>query len=280
MTNVVGAQTKNDYNLLVHKKDLNIKSFDAANVDSISFFEIPPFNTGDDFTIEEKEITSSSVKIDFIPKDKNLTYYACITHQDGFDRAWDEYGSLYNMDKDYWVWMGQIYNKDWLEVLKTQALKGDYSLDGNEDYGFILWDEVYYAYCFGLDEQGEMNTPLYLKKYKTPVPVKSDNTLLVESIVPGDNGAVKIKVNASNNDQYYVAAQKKSYVDFYVNSLGSVEAMFKYTISRIDPGMYLHKGSEEIELYCATPNTDYVLIVCGYDGGPTTEIQLRDFRTQ
>ncbi len=83
----LGAQTKKDYNLLVHQKDGQQVTLDAAEIDSISFMKLPPINTGDDFSIEVDEITSSSLNVKFTPKDNNITYYACLTDQLAFDRA-------------------------------------------------------------------------------------------------------------------------------------------------------------------------------------------------
>ncbi len=277
----LGAQTKKDYNLLVHQKDGQQVTLDAAEIDSISFMKLPPINTGDDFSIEVDEITSSSLNVKFTPKDNNITYYACLTDQLAFDRAWDEYGSIYEMDKGWWQYLAEVYSKSWLEILPSQVSKGPYTMHGSDDYGFILWDHTYYAYCYGLDAEGQITTPYYIKQYKTPKPNPSRNVLTIESITPGDENKVKVKINQSNEDQYYVCAQKKSYVDYYVESLGSVDAMFKNLIMSMNPTqLYLHNGSKDIELYCGTSNADYVLIVCGYDGGPTTAIQLKDFKTK
>lgn len=280
MAFTVGAQTKNDYNLLVHQKDGKVVTYDAAEVDSISFLELPAFNTGDDFVIEPAEITSSVIKVNIVPKDKDITYYACFTDQVGYGRAWDEYGSIYAMDKEWWTYMASQYNKTWLEILPSQVNKGGYTIDGGTDYGFILWDHEYYAYCYGLNMQGEMTTPLYIKKFKTLTPTPSENKITVESVTPGEDGKVMVKITTTNDDPYYVGAQKKSYIESWAKNLGSNEAMFKKLISQQNPTpLYIHNGSQEIELYCATRNADYSVIICGYDGGPTTELQLVPFRT-
>ncbi|MCI6703062.1 MAG: hypothetical protein MR455_07035 [Prevotella sp.] len=280
MAFTVGAQTKNDYNLLVHQKDGKVVTYDAAEVDSISFLEMPAFNTGDDFVIEPAEITSSVLKVNIVPKDKNITYYSCFTDQTGYGRAWDVYGSIFNMDKEWWVYVASLYSKTWTDILPSQVNKGDYTMDGGTDYGFILWDHEYYAYCYGLSLEGEITTPIYMQKYKTLSPTPSENKITVESVTPGEDGKVMVKISTTNDDPYYVGAQKKNYIDSWVKDLGSNEAMFKNLISQQHPTpQYIHKGSQEIELYCATKNADYQVIICGYNGGPTTEIQLVPFRT-
>ncbi|RRC98416.1 hypothetical protein [Prevotella sp. OH937_COT-195] len=280
MVTSLGAQTKNDYNILVHKNDGQVVTVDASEVDSISFFEMPPINTGDDFTIEADEITSSSIKLTITPKDKNSTFYTSLLYQEAYDKAWDKYGSIYDMDKAWWQFLAENSQKDWLEILPLQVKKGVYQFNGREEYGYILWDNVYYAYCYGLNEQGEMTTPYYIKKYKTPMPIPSNNVLNVESITPDiNNKKVKVKVTATNNDQYFICAQRKSYVDFWLNKLGSVDAMFKNLINQLAPTPdYFYKGSQEIDVYCAKAYADYVLILCGFDGGPTTEIKLEHFK--
>lgn len=280
MAFTVGAQTQNDYNLLVHQKDGKVVSYDAAEVDSISFLEIPPFNTGDDFVIEPAEITSSVLKVNIVPKDKDMTYYACVSNQSGFDKAWDEYGSFFKMDQAWWLYMAGASQKTLEEILQTQVNKGDYLMDGGTDYGFILWDQEYYAYCYGLSLEGKMTTPLYIKKFKTLSPTPSDNQITVESVTPGENGKVVVKIKTTNDDPYYVTRETQSYVDYWVNELGSGEAMFKRLINETGlESQRIHQGSKEIELNCRSKDTGYNVIVCGYDGGPTTELQLVPFKT-
>ncbi|MDY3935281.1 MAG: hypothetical protein SOZ07_01270 [Prevotella sp.] len=277
----LSAQTKSDYNLLVHKKGGQPVTFDAATVDSISFMKMPAFNTGDDFKIELSEINSSTLNVTFTPKDEKLTYYASLVDQMGYDKAWDELGSLYTLDKQWWEYLASVYGKNWLEILPSQLSTGKYKLVGTEDYSFILWDHVYYAYCYGMDSDGEISTPYYIQQFRTPNPTPSANVITVESITPGEDQKIVVKVNASNGDQYYVGAQKKTYVDYYVQTLGSVDAMFKNLAQSMRPTpVFLHNGNKEIELYCNSANTDYVLIICGYDGGPTTPIQLIDFKSK
>ncbi len=281
MTMTAGAQTQGDYNLLVHKKDGTMLTFPAEEVDSLTFVEEAPIQQGDNFKIAVSNITSTKADITITPQDPDMTYYHSIIDQTGYDSAYDTWGSIYELDKGWWKYVAQLYNKDWLEIMRSDLSKGKQEFESTVDISRLLWDETYYVYCYGINsEDGSVTTPLHFEKFKTAMPEESKNTFKVDILSNESDGTVKIKVTTTNNDQYYVGAQTKTFVDYYVESEGGVDEMFKTLIFKSPAtSQHLHNGTKEVELFLQRRNTPYYLIICGYDGGPTTKIELIEFVT-
>ncbi|WP_308275810.1 hypothetical protein [Prevotella sp.] len=91
-----------------------------------------------------------------------------------------------------------------------------------------------------------------------------------------------VKVTASNNDPYIVEAQPKAVWDKFLSNNGNDAVKAASEILRVsysDADNYTVTGNYEGKKEVGSSNTEYVLIVCGYDSGVTTDVQVVPFKT-
>lgn len=92
-----------------------------------------------------------------------------------------------------------------------------------------------------------------------------------------------VKVTASNNDPYIVEAQPKAAWDKYLSNNGNDAVKAASEILRVSYSGYADNytvtGNYEGKKEVGSSNTEYVLIVCGYDSGVTTDVQVVPFKT-
>ena len=141
-----------------------------------------------------------------------------------------------------------------------------------------IWDTEYKVYCYGINDDGELLTDLYLKDFRTPAPVPSDNqfTIKIEKIY--SDGA-DVKITTTNNDPFFIDAQRKKYFDAYYN--GDDDAFMRKLISDMQcVNGLIYNGSQTVRVTCQQSGTEYVLLVCGYNGGPTTQLHKINFTTE
>ena len=88
---------------------------------------------------------------------------------------------------------------------------------------------------------------------------------------------VDVKVTTTNNDLYFVGSEPASYFKYFADN----EEMLKSWFTDIrDNADLQHRGNAEFKKTVKKPDTDYYLIVVGYNGGPSTELQLIPFHTK
>lgn len=89
-----------------------------------------------------------------------------------------------------------------------------------------------------------------------------------------------VKVTASNNDPYIVEAQPKAAWDKSLSNNGNDAVKAAGEILRVSysgcADNYTVTGNKKD---VASSNTEYVLIVCGYDSGVTTDVKVVPFKT-
>ena len=168
--------------------------------------------------------------------------------------------------------------------MQNFLVTGQHTANIEEDYGGrLMWDTPYYVYCFGVDNEGNLNSDIVEKLFRTTKPVPSDNEITVTLKQELSDG-VLIDVATTNDDTYFIDCQKKSYVDYYLDEYdGSKEQMFYRFFSSIRTQIndqYFHNGDQtDLKAKALTPDADYYIIICGFNDGPTTDIQLIPFHT-
>ncbi|WP_444368327.1 hypothetical protein [Prevotella sp.] len=92
-----------------------------------------------------------------------------------------------------------------------------------------------------------------------------------------------VKVTASNNDPYIVEAQPKAAWDKFLSNNGNDAVKAAGEILRVSYSGYADNytvtGNYEGKKDVGSSNTEYVLLVCGYDSGVTTDVQVVPFKT-
>ena len=277
------AQENKNYVMKIQKKD-TLLSIPVAQIDSIYFEEQP--QQGDlTFDINVSNITSGSADIVITPSDDTAPYYYAISDSVGKNNRDNNYnGSWYELEVGWWTYLSQFYSMTWQQVAAQFLTTGQHTADIQEDYGGrLMWDTPYYVYCFGMDTEGNLTSDITEKEFRTTKPVPSDNEITV-TIKQELSDGVMIDVATTNDDTYFINCQKTSYVDYYLDQYnGSKDQMFYHffrSISSMVNDQYFHSGDQtDLKAVASTSDADYYIIICGFNDGPTTDIQLIPFHT-
>ncbi len=277
------AQENKNYVMKIQKKD-TLLSIPVAQIDSIYFEEQP--QQGDlTFDINVSNITSGSADIVITPSDDTAPYYYAISDSVGKNNRDNNYnGSWYELEVGWWTYLSQFYSMTWQQVAAQFLTTGQHTADIQEDYGGrLMWDTPYYVYCFGMDTEGNLTSDITEKEFRTTKPVPSDNEITV-TIKQELSDGVMIDVATTNDDTYFIDCQKTSYVDYYLDQYnGSKDQMFYHFFSSISSmvnDQYFHSGDQtDLKAVASTSDADYYIIICGFNDGPTTDIQLIPFHT-
>lgn len=277
------AQENKNYVMKIQKKD-TLLSIPVAQIDSIYFEEQP--QQGDlTFDINVSNITSGSADIVITPSDDTAPYYYAISDSVGKNNRDNNYnGSWYDLEVGWWTYLSQFYSMTWQQVAAQFLTTGQHTADIQEDYGGrLMWDTPYYVYCFGMDTEGNLTSDITEKEFRTTKPVPSDNEITV-TIKQELSDGVMIDVATTNDDTYFIDCQKTSYVDYYLDQYnGSKDQMFYHFFSSISSmvnDQYFHSGDQtDLKAVASTSDADYYIIICGFNDGPTTDIQLIPFHT-
>ena len=277
------AQENKNYVMKIQKKD-TLLSIPVAQIDSIYFEEQP--QQGDlTFDINVSNITSGSADIVITPSDDTAPYYYAISDSVGKNNRDNNYnGSWYELEVGWWTYLSQFYSMTWQQVAAQFLTTGQHTADIQEDYGGrLMWDTPYYVYCFGMDTEGNLTSDITEKEFRTTKPVPSANEITV-TIKQELSDGVMIDVATTNDDTYFIDCQKTSYVDYYLDQYnGSKDQMFYHFFSSISSmvnDQYFHSGDQtDLKAVASTSDADYYIIICGFNDGPTTDIQLIPFHT-
>lgn len=204
-------------------------------------------------------------------------YYECRTKAKFYER----YGSaeaFYQKVYAGWESDAASYGNDVATVASWYTNEGS----GVADIGQLRWSTDYVFAIFGIDAEGKLATEVILKEFTTLTPAQSSNefTITINSFT---KSSVNFTVTPTNNDQYYVTVEKvgtvsgygpdqdKSYDDLidyllpeYENQLSQRLFTGEQTINNSDLGKSVNGFS------------DYVVVVWGYNNGPTTTVFMSE----
>ena len=150
-----------------------------------------------------------------------------------------------------------------------------------------VWEEYaasyYVFYCIALDAEGNAVSQMATKEFSTVTPTPSDCTFDI-SIDYTDNSSVKFTVTPSDaNTQYYVTVQRQSVVSQYgPDQTKSYDDLIAYLIpdydSQIEPRLFTGEKSISNSQLSNSVNSfyEYVVVVFGYDNGPTTTVFMSE----
>ena len=141
----------------------------------------------------------------------------------------------------------------------------------------MTWDSDYVITVYGIDyDDASPLTETYVTNFHTLKPTPSDNNITVELGDVYYNG-VDVKVTTTNDDLYFVGSETAEYVNYFLNNDAMIKAWFEDVHENAE---LQHRGNAEFMKTVKRPDTDYYLIVIGYNGGPSTELQLIPFHTK
>lgn len=274
----VSAQEETSRYMNIHLKSGEVQNVALSEIDSLTFGDAVEQNTVT-FDLELIENNCTYVTYKITPSDKDVTYFQTMLMKEKYDTEKESHGgNIWGFDKAWYEWIAEIYNSgEWYDYMKQYSDKGDIVVETDPYDNLMRWGTDYVLYCYAIDDEGNQISAVKELEFKTGTSAPSDNVITVE-LSNITQKSVDLNITTTNDDQYFVTAQKKSSVDNFENDDELVWSMMEQLYSS---PMYFKNGNftgNEGFSYL-TPDTDYVLLVFGFDESPTTSVQKIPFHT-
>ncbi len=219
--------------------------------------------------IEVLDLHSSHCKVRVTPNDPDMHYFLGVSLEDHF---LENYGSTDDMKKAVGNFIEtQIINSD---VPVSDLLhKGTYE----RDVTGLQPNENFIVFACFTDQFGEIISEVEYIVDTAPAVTESENTFSIEiEQITATNAVVFV---TPSNDDDYVCFEMPEFV-YADKTIEELEAFLLKNYSPFFPsytnrGDIMHSFDDKLE-----PDTEYMFIVFGYDGGITTPLTTKKFRTR
>lgn len=226
------------------------------------------------FTIQMTGITTTDAVITVTPTDNQVPYfYAALTVEEYEktvvdDKGLDEYMS------EYLAAVMEFYGVDMAAAIDKNTFKGPV----NDTFsGTLKPGTDYYAFAFGLNEQGRINTQVCREPFSTEAIKPSDNKFTV-SVSDITSGGGIITLTTTNMDPYIIEVLFTQDVNGLSDEaiVAGLEKLYEGRLPMfVKRGDLVLNGEGQLQ-----PDTDYTVVVFGYDGGfATSPITRKSFKT-
>lgn len=272
-----------EYCVLLFPYDVENKCAGDANIDNV-------FNTAEEastFTCEQAYVDSEYAEYTVTPSNPDMYWYCTYLDKNKYETEKENAGgSIFGYDIAWWEFIGSMYGETWQQQIKYDVNKGTYTEGCNMD--FMRWNTPHVFYYYGIDYDGNVLTDIYVEEFTTLAPTPSDNviTATIEKVYPT---GVDLSFTTTNDDQYFFVFQPKSAVDAVDLSTPEAKDQYIYDLMLLYYNYFRFFQVGDFSISFANDtyyhfsdamiDTDMCLIVFGYDGGPTTEMQIIDFHT-
>ncbi len=220
--------------------------------------------------------TTTSITYKVTPKSNDIKYFSICTalnkHYEDCD-AEDNGGDAVKHYIALWKYLASWNTgMTWQDVMKQHLVSGE----KETVYERLKWNAEHIVIAFGMDDEGNLVTPIYTKHTETKVPKQSTNVITITTKDILKDGVI-VDVKTTNDDDYYIGCQRKDFVDKFTNH----QEMIDYLLYEIDPKHYTHHGNEEnLTLKAQRANFDYYIIAVPLDNGaPAGEPIAIPFKT-
>ncbi|MBQ0056341.1 MAG: Ig-like domain-containing protein [Bacteroidales bacterium] len=244
------------------------------------------------FDINITDVTNTHCSYSVVPADPSVHYYyqMRLSHGDEYSiDSMDDHGSieenLFYFTYDWFDFCASLYgNMTWNDVMQPLLDHGTVTGDNTDFYSILTPGTDYTIYAMGFDTDGNLVTPVEMETFTTTAPSASDITFRF-SIGQCTSSDAEFTVIPSNNDPYLVCVQRSSYVDWYVERDRINDMAQPLAESYANDARYpaIQSGSATLhasDFVNVRSNTDYYIIVFGYDDGVTSPVTIKYFRTE
>ena len=221
------------------------------------------------FKIEVSDLMASTLKVTFKPEDASGTYY-CNVVTTAFLETFD-------VDGDIQETIANFIDKQILSdkeiVLKDVLKKGEFV----REVTGLTPEQEFVAFACGMDEDGNLLTDISAISGKTAELKESDMTFEVE--IEQVTATSAMLFISPSEDEPYVWMELPE--DLYEGKTDKEIENFlmryykPFFPSRSQTGELAYSFKDNLE-----PDTGYMVIVFGYDGGITTPLTTVEFRTE
>lgn len=230
------------------------------------------------FTIEIDDVTWGDANVTITPTDTTMKYYYYCMPMSKVNTLDGGIDGIVKFDYDFWQMQADTYYMNLNEVIQEALISGAKTFRTSEESGMAMWGSESVVYCYGIDSVGNAVTPLCYKTFTTTLPIASSNEfdITINKIHPN---SVEASITATNDDTYFIAVQRKKFVDYYASQ---PEAMAYALLSNNynNPDAFAN-GNHNIaaEDFSLFTNQDYYIIVFGFNNGLSTSVKTIPFHT-
>lgn len=220
------------------------------------------------FDIQIQDLHSSYCKVSVTPEDKNTPYFLGVTTEAYFN----EFGSMDNLEETVTNFIEtQIIMNPELSIAELMH-KGDYT----RDVTGLQPEQTFIVFACHTDAEGAVISEIKLIKETTPPVTKAELTFEIEIDQITATSAM-LFITPSTDDQYvwlelpefvYKGMTNEELEAFLLKNYKAFFGLHATT------GEMMHSFDDKLD-----PDTEYMIIAFGYDGGITTELATQKFRT-
>ena len=221
-----------------------------------------------DIKIEIHDLHSSYCKVTVTPDDKETPYFLGVTTEAYFS----EFGSMDNLVETVtnFIETQIIMNPD-LSIAELMH-KGNYT----RDVTGLLPEQKFIVFACHTDQEGAVISDIKLITETTPALTESKLTFDIEidQITATD---AMVFITPSTDDQYVWLELPE-----FVYSGMSMEELEAFLVKNYKAFFGMHATTGEMMTSfnnALDPDTEYMVIAFGYDGGVTTDLATKKFRT-
>lgn len=234
------------------------------------------------FELSVSGITWRDAMLSIVASDASATYVCGIISKSTYhDECSSTPRNIVDMRLAEWsarAEMSQVWStgEEWKEYMRQELMSGSNTFEGSQ-LCQMRWSSDYVAYCFGMSYSGELTSEVFVEEYSTLSPMVSNNSFVVD-VVATTETSVEFTVAVSNNDPYFVSVQHKSYVDCYGPTMAESYEDMIYTLTCDSSDAMLndsiYSGTQTLRVDGLSSGDEYVVVVCGFENGPTTSVTL------
>ena len=227
------------------------------------------------FDIEISQLAPSSFTMTVTASDPKADFFFSLMEEE-WVAEWD---TPEEAAEEYLAWIVRYYTGKGASV---RDIYEHFVCRGKDSDVFekLRPERTYYAFAVGVTPDFLPNSAPAIEEVVTPALTPSANTFAVE-IDRITFNSVTGTITPSNDDQYFWTVQRRSDVD---EAVSEEELMWGLGEMYEANGMLeeaLHTGATAIEgIDYLAPDSDYCLLVFGWQEGPTTGLTRRDIHTE
>lgn len=238
------------------------------------------------------EVTSGDAYISIKPSDPDMLYYFYVSMTDNILRKGTYEDIPTTMIIEWWQYIAGFYTDGtvWQDFIPLQCNKG-----GVEGYvsdlsaqGFLedlVWDTDYTLYAVGFDLKGRVLTDAHYVNFRTGTPEKTDLTFEFEPFSVEDDPQnswgsrmahkVTIDVYPSGDEPFAINFMETRFYDQYLTQ--DEPDMLDFVTRQFMPDCKPFTGPVRLVMPGILEGREYYLVAMGWNGGPTTDINLYKF---
>lgn len=227
--------------------------------------------------VEVTNLAWNGADIYVTPNSDFRYYYECRTKAK-FNERYGSADAFYEKVYAGWESDAASYGYDVATVSSWYTNEGS----GVADIGKLTWNTEYVFAIFGVGADGTRNTDVILKEFKTLTPAQSSNEFTI-TINSTTSSSVEFTVTPTNNDQYYVTVEKVGTVSSYgPDKEKSYDELIAYLLpeydSQLTPRLFTGEQTITNSQLNKSVNSfyEYVVVVWGYNNGPTTTVFMSE----